>query len=105
MHEYDYHPEDEMTMTTQNETTVLLTIPKRFYDNHVWRDLPAGTVIKETARKYTVEVTREELDELLSDARYYSDGAGWSDPQDMRPICASARATVKAIEAVLSTVA
>jgi hypothetical protein len=71
-------------------------IPKRFYDDHVDRDLPGGTIIKSTKRHYTIELSDADRDELLSDADYYTDQSAAFDP-DLFGVIASARATARAI--------
>jgi len=87
-------------MTT---TTVTLDLPPTFYDDHVSRDLPAGTEIKRTQRYVRVELTREAYDDLLSDARHYSEpDPSWTIRYDahLLAISRSARATVKRLEAI-----
>ena len=46
----------------------LIRIPKRFYDDHVDRDLPAPEIVRETKRHYFIDANSEHLDELLSSA-------------------------------------
>ena len=80
-----------------SETTITVQLPPRFYDDHVDRDLPGGTVVKRTKRLVTVEATEAELAEILSDARYYSEPGGPGD-YDLG-IKSSAQATVRRINA------
>jgi hypothetical protein len=80
-----------------------IRIPKRFYNDHVARDLKAPAVIRKTKQHYIIDATPSSaFDELLSDALFYADGdaSGFdmSDP-DIRGIVASARATARALEA------
>ena len=83
----------------------MIRIPKRFYDDHVERDLEAPEIIKETKRHYYInKYPSDYLAELLSDAKYYSDCAGegwnWVGYGGIGlAMQSSARATVKAIEA------
>lgn len=82
--------------------TVIATVPERFYDDHVERDLPAGRVVKALSKnRLRVELDREAYDDLLSDARHYADPEGfdWNDPF-MRGVILSAKATVRALEKV-----
>jgi len=79
----------------------MIKIPKRFYDDHVERNLPAPPVLKETKAHYWIsdEMTPE-LVELYSDARYYGDDL--SDFYlEVYGICMSGRATAKAIKAAV----
>lgn len=76
-----------------------IKIPRRFYDDHVDRDLPAPRIAKETKANYWV-YSDENIRELLSDAKYYDEclkNGGWQDAY-VRGIALSARATRKAIE-------
>jgi len=70
-----------------------IKLPKSFFDDHAARELPTPEVIRETRAHYIVSKDDLALPELLSDARYYSDGL------DMAPrgIVVSARATVRAL--------
>lgn len=45
---------------------------RRFYDDHVARDLPAGRIVRETKTTITVELDEEAFDDLLSDAFHYT---------------------------------
>jgi len=78
-----------------SEVTVL--VPSRFYYDHQGRDLPSGKVIKQYANgKVNVVLSQEELNDLLSDAEYYSECADQFG-QEYQGLCKSAKATVKAI--------
>ena len=74
----------------------LVRIPKRFYDDHVERELPAPEIIKQTKRHYWIDLNSEHLSELLSDADYYGDYLGFE--EYLYPIIHSAKATAAAIE-------
>lgn len=77
--------------------TVVVKVPPRFYDDHVSRDLPAGTEIKRGRDLVTVELTADELAELRSDATHYADSSnGFED----RGLVQSARATVKRLAGI-----
>ena len=76
-----------------------ITVPSRFYYDHVGRDLPSGTVIKDYANgKTKIEADDEVVSDLLSDAEFY-----WECRDDgfieggLLGLCLSARATIKAI--------
>lgn len=77
-------------------TTITVKVPARFYNDHEERELPSGTVIKGNSHRITVELDKEELHELLSDARYYSDPHG---PYVDAALRRSAQRTVKILEA------
>lgn len=82
-------------------TTITVDLPVRFYEDHVDRDLPAGTLIKQAVKFTRVELDREAYDDLLSDAEYYADSEGFDMREGlMRGLVASARATIKKLRAV-----
>jgi hypothetical protein len=72
-------------------------LPPRFYWDHVSRDLPAGKVVSETQRYVRVELTQDDYEELLSDAKHYAYSMAVGGFED-RGLIASARATVKALD-------
>lgn len=78
---------------TAMTTTTTYDLPPRFYDDHVDRDLPAGTEVHRTRRYVRVKLTGNEYDEVLSDARHYSDYATYG--EEYFGLVSSARATVK----------
>lgn len=80
-------------------STVTVKIPPAFYDDHVSRDLPAGTETHRTRKVVTVDLDAAELAELRSDAQHYADSAEeyW---QDHRGLVISARATLRALEGI-----
>ena len=53
------------------ETTTQITIPTKFYDDHVSRGLGGGIVIKSGVKLSTVEINYADLCDLLGDANYY----------------------------------
>lgn len=74
-------------------------LPRRFYDDHVDRmddgaDAPVGTLLRSTKAHHFVQLDEAAFRELLSDARHYSD-----DYPEFPGLMASARATVRALEA------
>jgi hypothetical protein len=72
-----------------------IKIPKRFYDDHCERDLPAPDVVRETNRHYWIDAESEHLAELLSDADSYSITIDW--PKHLFGLVISAAATADAI--------
>lgn len=78
--------------------TALIKIPKRFYDDHVARELAAPEIVRETASYYFIDRASKHLAELLSDAEYYA-GDGGPDWREGLGIRLSAAATVRAIVA------
>ena len=79
-----------------------IKIPRRFYDDHVERDLEAPPVVKATKTHYWIDAKSEHLDELLSDASHYADMAGYMAPH-VFGICRSAAATKRAIQDAVNT--
>lgn len=76
-----------------------ITIPQRFYDDHVERDLPAGDEVCRNRSGVTVSVDDGELAELLDDAKYY---AGKYGPENISMgLKSSARATVQRIRSYM----
>jgi hypothetical protein len=51
----------------------LVRIPKRFFVDHIERDLPSPEIVKETRSHYFISRDDENLDELISDAEHYAD--------------------------------
>lgn len=86
-----------------NEGSYNVWLPATFWHDHADRELPAGVLIKERGRRVQVNCTRAELDEIRSDAAYYSDKSGGPDWEEGGPIRRSAAATVRAIDRVLSS--
>lgn len=79
--------------------TFLVMVPKIFWDDHVARDLDfTSTIIKESGAFYQVLMTIDAINELWSDADYYGNFMKEFENDGGRSICASARATVRALE-------
>ena len=55
-----------------NNTTLTLTIPRRFFDDHAERELATPTILRETARTVTIRRDDPDFAELVSDAEFYS---------------------------------
>jgi hypothetical protein len=73
-------------------------LPKRFVDDHIQRDLlRRDAVVKSTAKHHVVSMNKEERDELVSDASYYSDSHREGDYREpeYRGLISSARAILK----------
>ena len=78
-----------------------LRLPKRFYKDHVWRDLPTPAIIRETARHYFIDTEDiAKLAELYSDAQFYADYSMIAEVgcRSHIGLVSSAAATVRAIE-------
>lgn len=76
--------------------TASIKIPRRFYDDHVERDLPAPGILCSTKTHYFIDALSRDLPELLSDAEYYASMSRYME-KEYRGLCRSAAATVKAI--------
>ena len=68
----------DMTTTQNNiqpnDLIVTITIPKRFYSDHIERDCGEGSrIVKRTAKHYIVELNLYGYKDLLSDAEFYTD--------------------------------
>mgnify|MGYP000591868186 CR=1 FL=1 len=81
--------------------TKLVTVPRRFFDDHAERDLDTPQIIEATKKGYTVRLDDPALPELLDDAEYYADMTGRME-RHVFGICMSAKATAKAIRAAMS---
>ena len=78
-----------------------IKITKRFYEDHIMRDLEAPPIVKETKSHIWIDATSEHLSELLDDADYYADPESYGRPEFGSPLAAlikSAKATKRAIE-------
>lgn len=81
-----------------------MKIPKRFYIDHIERDLEAPDILRETKHHYYIDASqREALAELLSDADFYADWLTGNRNYDsyLFGIITSAVATAKAIRSQL----
>lgn len=97
------------TTTTAAEVKTAYTIPRVFFDDHIARELPPfckevwgtpeGVIIKSTKSTYTVLLSRDEAEELFSDADYYSYIVEMSEDKSMFGLQCSARATCKRMRA------
>jgi len=78
-----------------NDSTLLVRIPKRFFDDHRDRDLPIPAVVKFTQKHYWINSADPAIEELLDDARFYADPDG----PDLQPegLANAARALLRAI--------
>jgi len=77
----------------------VIRITKRFYDDHVERDLEAPALIRESKRYYWIDTSDENFNELHTDAIFYRgmwlDGAYDS---YLKPICMSAHQLITSFE-------
>jgi hypothetical protein len=79
-------------------TDKLLRLPHKFFDDHGDRALPTPDIVRATASHYFIRADDPAVESLLDDARYYTDPYG-PDAEWLGGLKASARATIKAIEA------
>jgi hypothetical protein len=73
----------------------LIRIPRRFYRDHMERDLPTPEIVRSTKQHIYIASDDPALPELLNDAEYYADPWG---PDGGIGLRLSAVATVKAIK-------
>ena len=72
----------------------LLKLPRRFFDDHVERELPAPTVVRQTQRHVWIRQDDPNLPELVNDADFHADGLA----PDCLWISLAARALLRALE-------
>lgn len=77
-----------------------IKLPPAFYNDHVSRDLPSGTVLKETKSYVLVELDDVAFADLLSDAEYY-DSERQAFGFEFAGLCRSAAATAKRLRAAI----
>lgn len=88
--------------------TVTVKVPKRFFDDHVDRDLLRGenneqiardaVITRELSKHYVLTLNVTQAKELLSDADHYRDGGGGGmDFFELGGLIASAKATYNAL--------
>ena len=82
------------------KTAELIRIPKRFYQDHVERDLEAPAIVRQSKGHYFIDATSEHFDEFSSDASFYADPAcfDFEFGSHLASLILSARATERAIE-------
>lgn len=79
---------------------VVVTLPRKFYEDHVGRDLPSGTVVTENRQSVTVSLDAAGWDDLVADAKHYVTGFDGDPLRDYIGLISSARATLKRLHAV-----
>lgn len=77
-----------------------IRVPRKFFDDHVERDLPSPKILRETKNHYFIPKNDEAVSELLSDADYYAEmrRLGGLEP-GLGGLAMSAEATARAIRA------
>lgn len=70
-------------------------LPAMFWEDHAERDLPSGTLLRSAGHRVQVAVSGSELNEIESDAVYYS-----ADVDCYPELIASAKRTVVAIQKI-----
>jgi len=88
---------DEQLHLDERANLMRLTLPRKYTQDAMERDLDIGTVIQWNKHTIVFDCTREQIAELHSDATYYSDVTGM-DFADKHAIAKSARATSVAIK-------
>jgi len=81
------------------DSAITVTVPRKFWDDHEDRgcvqDSGDDYIVKRSARYVTATLHQRDVDDLLTDAAYYSD------PRDLDPDCRglalSAQATIVAL--------
>lgn len=77
-------------------STKIIRIPRRFWDDHIDRELPAPPEVRETTRYVWVNTMHPDFQEVVKDAEHYVACRG---PDGMDPVwVAHARAFLKAVE-------
>lgn len=79
--------------------TVTVTLPPKFFDDHLQRELPGGAIISLKSKSITVVLDRQALRDLKSDADYYASFWG-QDRTENLGVCVSAAATLKRLKDV-----
>ena len=78
-----------------------IKITKRFYQDHVERDLDAPPIIRQTQSHIWIDANSQHVGELLADADFYADPNTFGGSQfasDSHGLIKSAKATKRAIE-------
>ena len=86
-----------MTNKTLEANVIMIELPPAFYDDHVDRALPAGTLVGANRNGYKIRCTEEELREIYSDAKHYADMGTNELGLEYLGLVTSARATVRRI--------
>lgn len=76
-------------------------VPKKFYEDHRSRDLLSGSVVNTTKTHYVIELDDAAYNEMLEDAKFYSDLSYVIELMGKQylGLARSAQATVKALVA------
>jgi hypothetical protein len=78
--------------------TVEVTLPHRFYDDHVDRAGRPGEIVRTMKSGVRVVLDVAAYDDMMSDATYYSDARDFD--RDLAGLAASARATIQRLARV-----
>ena len=81
------------------ELAYRVTLGRLFVDDHMGRDLPAGIMVDENKRTYTLLMTVDDIRELYSDASHYGDGGmdEWYEREN-RDVVQAARRVMAGLE-------
>ncbi len=94
---------DQVITPTNCECHVTVTVPRKFYWDHVERDCAGGIVINENKMLVTAWVDVDTYEDLLGDAKHYASDAMddyYSDYPEERGLKRSAASAVRRLEAV-----
>ena len=89
--------------TTTNTDTIIARVPRLFYDDHLARGHTSGRILilQDRPYQYRVELTRQQVADLLSDAEHHA--TGWRGKSgESFELGRSAAATVWALQRILS---
>lgn len=84
-----------------SQTSLIVKVPRLFFEDHEARDLPRGYIIRRMARQVLVDLDQVAYDDLLGDAQYYAEpDPSWTARYDahLLAISRSARRTVAVLE-------
>jgi hypothetical protein len=79
----------------------IVRIPATFADDRYWRELPMGTILRQTRTHWTCDMDADTLADLKGDADYYVDA--WKNgglDRSVHNIARSAERTLAAIERI-----
>ena len=95
----------ERALLQFGESTMIFVvdIPAIFASDHVARELPSGKLLKTGKRHWKFFCDFDEIEEWLSDAKFYADENYWRDAtefEEIKSIVRSAQRTVKILEKI-----
>lgn len=88
--------EDQLEKELAERRDYELRLPRKFYEDHADRGLPAGEVVEWKTRAVYIKAAKEEILEILSDAAHYEHAVEMMGPE-YRGLQDSASRTIGAI--------